>query len=525
MHQALQFAQSGDVTNASLAARQALLANPSNLQACRLIGDLADRAGSFHALTWRKRLMDLEPTLSNRLLFAQCAFNRERPPFPATAKVLKEIGGAGASNVTYHSLSSQLALRLNQMSLAEEHLARAAELEPSNVLHQVNLLVFRLTSTNQVEAHLARSELEQLRTQREFTVPVLQSLIADSRAHQDLDRAEGLSAELIAQAGSTFADRLSQVALLWEKKSSRFPAALEMAKACAVTNVIAATSLCGWMNGVGLARDAVDWIRTLPSDFRSTPPLPIVLAESFAQQGDWRALETHAQERRWGDWEALRMAWRARAFERQEDRTGSRLQWQKAVRLASERPAMLLLLARLADDWGWQIETEELLWTLFNDFPGETWVPHMLERLYHLRGNTWGLQKLTSALLQRKPGDPVLENNLAMYSFLLKTDLAVAHATAQRLHRSDPTHPSFLSTYAFSLYLQGRTAEAADLIKSLKERHLEKLSIQAYYGIILAGAGDKEKAKVHLQHALDSLLLPEERALVREGLGMKPLEQ
>src|ERR1035438_314496 len=48
----------GDYRNASLSARQALQANPVNLEACQLMADLAERSRSPFILDWRRRIVE-----------------------------------------------------------------------------------------------------------------------------------------------------------------------------------------------------------------------------------------------------------------------------------------------------------------------------------------------------------------------------------------------------------------------------------------------------------------------------------
>src|ERR1051325_2700321 len=71
--QAQHFLKKEDWTNAWLAARQALQLNSANLDACRIMGDFAERSRWPTALLWRKRLVELSPTLTNSLKLAACA--------------------------------------------------------------------------------------------------------------------------------------------------------------------------------------------------------------------------------------------------------------------------------------------------------------------------------------------------------------------------------------------------------------------------------------------------------------------
>ena len=54
-------------------------------------------------------------------------------------------------------------------------------------------------------------------------------------------------------------------------------------------------------------------------------------------------------------------------------------------------------------------------------------------------------------------------------------------------------------------------------MESLTPEQLQAPSIAAYYGIILAAAGQKEKAQEYLKRGAQTFLLPEEKALVAKA--------
>jgi len=51
----------------------------------------------------------------------------------------------------------------------------------------------------------------------------------------------------------------------------------------------------------------------------------------------------------------------------------------------------------------------------------------------------------------------------------------------------------------------------------LSEDQLRDPAIAPYYGLVLAAAGEKEKAREFLQRADESQLLPEEKALIAKA--------
>ena len=79
----------------------------------------------------------------------------------------------------------------------------------------------------------------------------------------------------------------------------------------------------------------------------------------------------------------------------------------------------------------------------------------------------------------------------------------------------------FATTYAYSLFLQGRTDEALKVLNNINPDYLRNPSIAVYYGYIQAKAGHKDLARE--PSALNpggggaAKLLPEEMEMVRVG--------
>src|SRR5476651_1247447 len=61
MAMARGFFAKGDVRNTILSLRQVLIANPRNIEACRMMAGLTEAARSPAALVWRQRVLELNP--------------------------------------------------------------------------------------------------------------------------------------------------------------------------------------------------------------------------------------------------------------------------------------------------------------------------------------------------------------------------------------------------------------------------------------------------------------------------------
>jgi hypothetical protein len=72
----------------------------------------------------------------------------------------------------------------------------------------------------------------------------------------------------------------------------------------------------------------------------------------------------------------------ALALRKQAGSQGSALAWDRAIRLASDAPTALNMLAQLALNWGWVPEAEQVLWHAASKFPKQPWPLTPLQNLY-----------------------------------------------------------------------------------------------------------------------------------------------
>ena len=100
-----------------------------------------------------------------------------------------------------------------------------------------------------------------------------------------------------------------------------------------------------------------------------------------------------------------------------------------------------------------------------------------------------------------------------MTALLLDAQELKPHDLAREVYQQAPTNSAYASTYAFSLHLQKKDAEALKVMQQLPPKDLENPSIAGYYGLILKATGNPAKAKVYLQWASKAQMLPEEKKL------------
>jgi predicted Zn-dependent protease len=115
------------------------------------------------------------------------------------------------------------------------------------------------------------------------------------------------------------------------------------------------------------------------------------------------------------------------------------------------------------------------------------------------------------------PADLSARNNLAMTALLLGARELRPQDLAREVYREAPTNSVYASTYAFSLHLQKRSAEALKVFERLKPNELEQAPVALYYAIVLQATGNGERARKYLDIAAGTKLLPEEQKLLLEA--------
>ena len=509
----------GDYQNASLSARQALRVNPSNLEACRMMTDLAEQSHSPCVLDWRRRIVDLAPTVDNRLKLASTALRSQGPPYPLAAQTLDELKDTAASVAAYHVVSAELALRLKRSAVALDHFERASRLEPTNELYQLNLAVLQLQSTNAAALPAARSTLERLRASSNVGVVALRWLVSEHLRRDDLNSAQQFSRQLLANPHSQSDDRLQHLGILRQSNSSEFGAYLTVLQKNALTNAMEIYGISAWLIGHGLVDGALGWLTHCPAKLQAEQPVPLALVDCLVAKRDWVGLETALSQQKWGELEFLRQAFWSRAAFEQNQKLAADMRWRTAVRETGDRLGPKTALLSLATSWGRPQAREDLLWQIAQRYPSERWALRELDRIYVAAGDTRSLNKLYAMMAGYDSRNFVAQNNWVATSLLLKLDLPKAHGQAKDLFAKHPGEAVIASTYAYSLHLQGKTREGLAVLEKLKPEVLENPSVALYYGVLLSASGDAGKAARYVGISQKAGLLPEERTLADQAMN------
>jgi len=507
----------GDVKAATLTARRAFQMNPANADAARLIAQIADRAGDRAAVDWWRKVVDLRPNNTEDALGLVRSALRVNDL--ATAEnTLGSFDDGAKQTAGYHAAAGRLAEMKKNPVAAEGHWARASEIAPENTAYQFQLALIRLGSNDPAKRESAQQTLERLRTDPKQRTSATRTLIIDGVAHHaEVKRMQLLASELQSYPEATLTDRLLYLEILRQLHDPGFDEYLKKLEQEVASHPAELGSLLSWMSGNETAAAGIEFSNSLPAESLGKWPVPPALAALYSSLKDWPGLERMTKKADWQPYDFLRRAYLARALRGQDQMFPSEQEWIAAQKEASAQPQSLLMLARTTAAWGWENETVDLLWILARSPETKLEALQTLYQHYLKKGDTSGLYRTLIRLVEAAPNDFILQNNLAQVSLLLGVDLERARKIATDLITKDPGNGSYISTYAFSLYTKGDVNGALQALEKLTPEQLQDPSLSVYYGVVLAAAGQKEKARELLRRANEANLLPEEKALVAKA--------
>lgn len=517
---ARSFAAKRDFRNEYLCLEQVLRTNRRNVEACRLMANLAETLHSSSALIWRKEVLALDPdSLEDRLALAQTAMFAN--DYTTAQDALAGVDAAGKTTSAYYNIAGELALAANKPDEAQADFAQVVRLDPTNPAPQLSLAVIELHRTNALDMAEARISLKRL--SMDSPIPGVRAqakreLIMDALRYKDNATALSLAQELADDPNALFSDNLLRLDVLNITKNGQYDSALASLESEAATNSDNLAQMTLWLIQRNLQSQALGWLQTLPANIQTNLPATLFAAQCRALTQDWSGLRRSLTKQNWGALDYARYAYLARALREQGLYEASKVEWDLALKAANDEDNSLTALFRLAAGWNWQDEAQQILWTIVNTYPQEKWAQGQLTQALYINGSTRPLMQLFNLEVSRDPSNLEAKNNLAMTAMLLHAQEMNPYDLAREVYQKDPTNAFYTCTYAFSLYLQGKSSQALQLMQQINPQHLEINSTAGYYGLILKAVGDNTQATSYLKRALRGQLLPEERALFQRAL-------
>ncbi|HTR40641.1 MAG TPA: hypothetical protein VMH87_03420 [Pseudomonadales bacterium] len=514
-----EFLAKNDGRNAFLCVQQVLRTDPHNLDATRVMAQFAGATRSPAALLWWSRVVELDPhSLNDRLALAQTAMTLH--DYAVATNALAGVDPADQNTVAFHNVAGAIAAAANQPAQAEAQFLEAARLDPNNESVQLNLAVVRLHGNNDLDQAEARISLQRISsdaTNGVLRCQALRELAFDALRHRQTDQAILMSKRLLQETNSTFQDRLLQLDVLKETRNAGFRPTLTAFQHEARNNPANVSELATWQMVNTSTQDALTWLRTLPANVQTNLEVEVLVAGCYTTLRDWRGLQASIEKQNWAELEFMRHAFLSRALRGQGLADSAKAEWEQALQATNGQKGSLIMLFRLAAGWNWENEGEDILRTIVNKYPDQRWAIPVLSRTMYDDGRTRSLMQLFSEESKRDPSNLSVKNDLAMTALLLQAQELKPYDLAREVYQTSPTNSSYVSTYAFSLYLQGKNAEALKVMRTLKPQQLQNPSIAGYYGLILKATGDRARAKTYLDWAFRGPMLPEEKKLFNEA--------
>lgn len=517
VRRAAGYLSGGDVKTASLSARRAYQLNPDNPETARMLAQIAERSGDGSELEWRRKVVELAPgSIEDALALVRCALRGN--DLNTAEKTLQNSEKIGQQTPGYFAARGRLAEIRKNPKEAEAFWRKATELAPEESAYQVQLAMVRLGSAEEAKRTAAGGVLENLRSDPKQRAAATRALIIDGAARRgEAQRLRDLTRELQDYPEAVFSDRVLYLEILRQMHDPALPEYLAKLEQEAAGKAPDAATLLSWLSAHDNSAEALRFASTLPEELSAKWPVPLAIAESYAKAGDWSGLQRKFAESTWRGFEFLRHAYLARALRGEQQQLPADQEWARAQKEAAAQPQALMLLTRTVFAWDWIDETNELLWTLSKSRETQKEALQLLYQHFAKRGDTPGVYRVLLHSAQIAPEDLTVQNNLAQVSLLLDADVERARKIAADLAQKEPTNAAYVSTYAFSLLAQGDTPGARKAMETLSPEQLQAPGIAVYYGIVLAAAGEREKARAFLQRGAQAYLLPEEKALLAKA--------
>jgi thioredoxin-like negative regulator of GroEL len=278
-----------------------------------------------------------------------------------------------------------------------------------------------------------------------------------------------------------------------------------------------AAALLTWLNMHKRESEAIAWSATLPPGVLGQKMVQIAISDSYVAAKDWTGLQRLVNSGNWGTVDFLRHALHARALRELGNEPEAASQWNEAMKDVAGNARDALSLAEMVEKWGWRTEAVDVLWIVAKDPVRGDDALRALYGYFAKNGDTENLYRVLLHEIELHPDDPTIQNNLAQLSLLLGLNTDRGQKMAREVYEKDPKNPAYVSTYAFALHVAGDSKKALAVLETLTPEQLRKPAVAAYYGVILAGAGDQTRAAEYLDLGEKANLLPQEKALVEKA--------
>lgn len=512
--------QKKDFAAADRLAREVLNTHQDSLPAFQILAEATEKQNSEETVSWRAQIARLQPdNIDVQLNLASAALRFGQ--IDLARKTLQRVAPRAQDQAPFHVVAGWLARAEGNIAEQEQQFAIAVNKDPKNNLYQFNLAALQLRSQDPQKTVQARDNLERLTQTSEFRTGALRALLNDAVDRNDLPGADKFAQQLQMSPEVSFSDYLLCLNFYRKLDAKKFDALLDKVKPVAARNPTDLGMLMDWMNENGLAGEVIKWMDKLPATTTAKPPAAIAIAAAFAEQKNWSRLRRWTRSESWSDEDYLRLAYQGFAS-RQSRQSSADAEfdtlWRAAVHAAADQPDHEIRLARLATKWNLPIESEEL-WSRLSHTPASR--REALDALYKLYRANNDLKKLydiVQRLHDASPNEIGITANLARLGLNIDQNTKQAQELAKQVYDRAPNDVNCAVTYAFSLYVQGRTTEGLSVLRELPLTSLREPHAAVYMAVLLLDLNQTDDAKQFIQIAKHGPIFAEEKHLLEDQL-------
>ena len=518
LKRASQMLEAKNYAEANKLAREVLERHHDSLPAFYVLADASEKQNSEETVSWRAQIARLQPdNIDAQLNLASAALRFGQ--IDLARKTLELIGPRAQDRAAFHVVAGWLARAEGNGADQEHHFDIAVQKDPKNDVYQFNLAAIRIHSPDPEKIAQARQTLERLTQNSEFRSGALRALLNDAVDRKDFESADRFAQQLQMSSDVTFGDYLLCLNFYRKLDAKKFDVLLEKVKPVAARNSNDLGLLMDWMNENGMASEVVKWMEKLPADATDHPPPAITVAAAFAELKNWSRLRRWTRSETWGDDDYLRLAYQGLAAH-QGRQLGADAEfdtlWREALRAAADHPDRELRLARIASKWNLPIESEELWARLSRNSQTRREALDALCKIYRAGNDLKKLYEVLQRLHDNSPNDIGISSNLARLGLNIDQNTKQAQDLARQAYERVPNDVSCAITYAFSLYVQGRTTEGLDVIRKLSPEAMREPHNAVYAAVLLIDVNQIDAAKEYIQIAKRGPLYIEEKRLLED---------
>jgi hypothetical protein len=520
LKRAVALLENKDFIGANRLAHQVLALHPDSVPAFYILADATEKQNLEETVSWRAQIARLQPeNIDSQLNLASAALRFGQ--IDLARKTLERIGPRAQDRASFHVVAGWLARAEGNAAEQEQQFDIAVRKEPKNDLYQFNLAAIQIRSPDPEKSSGARANLERLSQVPEFRSGALRALLNDAVERKDFEDADRFAQQLQMSPQVTFGDYLLCLNFYRKLDAKKFDAVLEKVKPAAARNATDLGLLMDWMNENGLAAEVIKWMDKLPNDTTDHPPPATAIAAAFAELKNWSRLRRWTRSESWGDEDYLRLAYQAYAAHQSRQSSSDAefdTLWRAAVHAAGDNPDQETKLARLASKWNLSIESEELWSRLSQSAPSRREALDALYKLYRGNNDLKKLYDVLQRLHDSSPSEIGITTNLARLGLNIDQNTRLAQDLAKQAYDRAPDDLNVAVTYAFALYIQGRTTEGLDILRKFPPDALHESHNAVYAAVLLLDVNQTDAAKEYVQAAKRGPLYVEEKRLLDDEL-------